>query len=180
MYAWPVYVVQRGDWLQAIARLTGSSVAELIRANCLVDTVIYPGQEIHVPHTPITPTFTPTVFTNTPTDFKLVDAMTCDAPYYVSLSVAASDPEGILFVIVQFYTVEDVFIGQITMKPDGSTYYGSGAFSQQYSVYDIDYYTFSASDNIQDVTVSQPYRDRTGLCDPPSQAGFHVGSHEVQ
>jgi len=184
MYAWPIYAVQRGDWLIAIARATGSTDQELIRANCLLDTVIYPGQELHVPRLPaatpsITPV-TPTITTNTPTDFRLMDVMTCDAPYYVSLSVTALDPEGILFVIVQFYTVEDVLIGQLTMEPDGSIYYGSGAFSQQYTIYDIDYYTFSASDNIQNVTVSQSYRDRSGSCDPPVQVGIHDKASEAQ
>jgi LysM repeat protein len=171
IYAWPVYVVQRGDWLQAIAGITGSSVAELIRANCLVDTVIYPGQELHVPRLPITPTFTATTFTNRPTDFKLAEILSCDAPYYVSVAVSADDPEGILFVVVRFYTAGDLLISEMTMEPNGSTYSVDGFISQQFTVDDIDYYKFSAIDGLQDVTVSASYTDRASSCVPPVQAG---------
>lgn len=174
MYAWSVYVVQRGDWLQAIAGITGSSVPELIRANCLVDTVIYPGQELHVPRLPITPTFTPftpTTFTNTPTDFKLLDILACDVPYHVLLALSAGDPQGIQSVVVRFYTAQDFLISEMDMEPDGSTYSVDEFISQQFTVYNIDYYQFSAVDGLNDVSVSSRFRDRSSSCVPLTQAG---------
>lgn len=63
---WPVYIVQRGDTLFSIARVTGSTVDELVRANCLFDEHIYAGQALRVPRLPPTPTHTPTP-TPTPT-----------------------------------------------------------------------------------------------------------------
>jgi LysM repeat protein len=171
MYAWPVYVVQAGDWLNAIAQKTASSVPELIRANCLVDTVIYPGQQLHVPRLPVTPTFTPTIFTNTPTDFKLVEILACDAPYYVSLSVSVDDPEGVNSVVVRFYTAGDFLISEMKMEPNGSVFSASGPVSQQFTVDDIDYYQFTAVDGLQDVTFSPAYRDRSSSCIVLKQAG---------
>ncbi len=172
MYAWPVYVVQAGDWLQAIARKTASSVPELIRANCLLDTVIYPGQELYVPQLPTsTPSITPTLWTNTPTDFKLSEILSCDAPYYVSISVLVEDPQTILSVIVRFYTIGDTLIREMIMEPNGSTYSAGGPISQQYTVDNIEYYNFVAIDGLQDVTVSVSYRDRSSTCMPFSQAG---------
>jgi len=74
---WPVYRVQRGDILIAIAQATGSTVRELMEANCLPDTRIYAGQLLYVPRLPIytftltpsvTPSITPTAtLTNTQT-----------------------------------------------------------------------------------------------------------------
>jgi len=61
-YAWFIYVVQSGDTFSYIARITGSTVKELMQANCMIDTLIFPGQRLYVPRLPIeTPTFTPTV-----------------------------------------------------------------------------------------------------------------------
>lgn len=68
---WPVYTIQRGDTLYSIARRTGTLYKPLMKANCLTDTLIYPGQRLYVPRLPrptktITPTNTPTS-TPTPT-----------------------------------------------------------------------------------------------------------------
>ncbi|MBK8047280.1 MAG: LysM peptidoglycan-binding domain-containing protein [Anaerolineales bacterium] len=54
---WPVYIVQPGDTLTWIAQNTGSTVAELVQANCLAEpAVIYVGQPLHVPRLPgVTP-----------------------------------------------------------------------------------------------------------------------------
>ena len=65
-FGWPVYVVQPGDTLFSLARLTGSTVEELKRANCLFDERIYAGQRLYVPRLPPTATYTPTP-TPTPT-----------------------------------------------------------------------------------------------------------------
>jgi len=59
-YAWFSYIVQRGDTFSHIARITGSTVKELMQANCMMDTLLFPGQRLHVPRLPIeTSTFTP-------------------------------------------------------------------------------------------------------------------------
>ncbi|MFW5709606.1 MAG: LysM peptidoglycan-binding domain-containing protein [Chloroflexota bacterium] len=47
---WPVYTVTAGDTLARIASLTGSTVAELTQANCLIDANrIEVGQRLYVP-----------------------------------------------------------------------------------------------------------------------------------
>jgi LysM repeat protein len=56
---WDVYVIQRGDNLSNIATRVGSTVEELIAANCLENpNRIRSGQEIYVPTLP-NPTNTP-------------------------------------------------------------------------------------------------------------------------
>src|SRR5690242_20446480 len=73
-FFWPIYRVQPGDTLFALASATGSTVSELISANCLVNNQIRAGQSLHVPHLlidTITPTETPTATstsTQTPTE----------------------------------------------------------------------------------------------------------------
>ena len=59
---WFVYYVESGDTLSALARLTGSTVEELIQANCLPDTRINKSQLLYVPRPVIKPptlTYTP-------------------------------------------------------------------------------------------------------------------------
>lgn len=163
---WPVYIVQAGDNLSHISNLTGASVYELMTANCLPDTRIYAGQRLYVPRLPViaTDTFTPPP--NTPTDFRIVDILACNPPIDVSLSVYVYDPQGILSVIAQVFTQQNFLIGQIVMNADGSIYYGSDPISRQYTVLDIAYYNFVATDALQNVTVSQPFVSRTSSCNP--------------
>ena len=50
---WPIYVVQRGDTLFSIAQQTGSTVGELVLANCISNpNRIVVGQELRVPRLP--------------------------------------------------------------------------------------------------------------------------------
>ena len=81
---WVVYYVRRGDTLSRLAALTGATVSQLQKANCLGrSTTIRVGQRLYVPHLPPVqaptrtptrrpPTATPTrwtpppAFTNTP------------------------------------------------------------------------------------------------------------------
>lgn len=58
-FYWPTYRVQPGDWLSSIGRATGSSIQELMAANCLVNDRIYAGQLLYVPRLPSN-TSTPT------------------------------------------------------------------------------------------------------------------------
>lgn len=54
---WFVYVVQRGDTLNNIARRAQSSIAELAEGNCLANVnIIFTGQTLYVPRIPATPT----------------------------------------------------------------------------------------------------------------------------
>jgi LysM repeat protein len=58
---WETYVVQRGDSLSRIATISGSTLDEIIAANCLENPDrIRAGQEIFVPSLPTTPTSSPT------------------------------------------------------------------------------------------------------------------------
>jgi LysM repeat protein len=65
-FGWTIYSVRPGDTLASIARATGTTVAQLMLANCLVSDRIYAGQRLYVPRLPIPPTLPPT-FTPTPT-----------------------------------------------------------------------------------------------------------------
>jgi len=62
--SWQVYVVQRGDTLYSLARRFGTTITDIIQANCLKSYTIYVGQRLYLPPPP--PTFTPTA-TGTPT-----------------------------------------------------------------------------------------------------------------
>lgn len=64
-FYWSDYLVQPGDTLYSLAGATGSSVEELMLANCLPDNRIYYGQILYMPRLPIktftsTPSTTPT------------------------------------------------------------------------------------------------------------------------
>lgn len=171
MYWWPVYLVQRGDTLFSIAGLTGSTVNELMLANCLLDSRIVAGGKLYVPRLPIltptptdTPTITPTTLADTPTNFILYQPMDCKPPDYVSFSVMATDPEGVLSVTIQLYTKDNSLVGQQKMTPNGSIYSASGTLGKQYTVYDVDHYIFTAVDGFQNQFDSQPYFDRSSTC----------------
>ena len=62
--SWVTYVVQTGDTLNSLASRTNTSVYELQQFNCLDSFTIQPGQTIHLPLTPPTPTVT---YTPSPT-----------------------------------------------------------------------------------------------------------------
>lgn len=166
-YDWPIYVVQRGDWLIAIARTTGTTDQELRQANCLVDALIYPGQKLYVPRLPIIPTVPTAVPTDIPTDFKLPTMLSCDPPWYVTISVTVFDPQGIRSVTVIFSARDGTFIDDMTMQGDGSTFSAAGPLQGNYNVYAIDHYSFVASDGSQNVVFSRAYYDRFSNCDPP-------------
>jgi LysM repeat protein len=168
-HAWPVYIVQGGDTLYSLAIATGSSVDELMRANCLPDSRIYRGQLLYVPRMPIvtlTPSNTPPTPSNSEAEFK-PDIMSCDYPTAVSFAVNVYDPEGIRSVEVHVYArVEEAteLAARIPMEPDGDTYYGSGDLSEPFIVYDVVYYSFYAVDSANDDTVSPAYQERSSDC----------------
>ncbi len=72
---WFIYYIESGDTLSALARLTGSTVAELMDANCLSDTRIYKGQLLYVPRLVIrTPTSTATPKPDLPPVVTIISA----------------------------------------------------------------------------------------------------------
>ncbi len=79
---WVIYFVQRGDTLFRIAFNTGTNVAELKLANCLIGDQIFPGQSLYVPRLP--PTVTPNTITPEPPPdlvvirFQVMDAAKID------------------------------------------------------------------------------------------------------
>jgi len=99
---WSIYQVQAGDILIAISQATGTTVPELMLANCLPDTRIYAGQLLYVPRLPTytltltssatpsvtqtaTSTHTPTAtVTDTPTATPATFATTCDQAYFIA------------------------------------------------------------------------------------------------
>lgn len=69
-FYWPSYYVKPGDTLFALASSIGSTVDELVSANCLSNHWIYTGQRLYVPRLPVitSPTAIPTLtLTETPT-----------------------------------------------------------------------------------------------------------------
>jgi hypothetical protein len=62
-FYWPIYRVKPGDTLFSLALATGSTVQELLSANCLASSQIYSGQALYVPRpiaNPVTSTVTAT------------------------------------------------------------------------------------------------------------------------
>src|SRR5574339_371874 len=77
-FYWPTYRIRPGDWLSSIAAATGSSVRELMAANCLVNDRIYAGQLLYVPRLPASPV--PPTPSPTPTDTGTPSITPTDTP----------------------------------------------------------------------------------------------------
>ena len=76
---WPVYTVVAGDTLGVIAQRTGSTVAQLVTANCLSNAeLIYVGQKLYVPRLPVT--LTPVVVNTPVTPQTVIPTQNPDAP----------------------------------------------------------------------------------------------------
>jgi len=71
---WVIYIVQRGDTLFHLGQEFGIPYTEIKRANCLTSSIIHVGQLIYVPPWATrTPSPTPILFYNTPTETVTVD-----------------------------------------------------------------------------------------------------------
>lgn len=162
-YSWPIYVVQHGDYLARLAPITGSSVPELMLANCLPDTVIYVGQRLYVPYLPvppatITPTYTSIPPTNGPTVFQspsiCYDTGLAQKPIYsIFISVTPFDLEGINS-LVAFYRVNGGAWNRLSMTSYGNYYAGSGPLGSTPTKNDVVYYMFQATDNVGNIGTS--------------------------
>jgi hypothetical protein len=93
---WPIYFVQQGDTLSTLARATGSTIDELMLANCLHDPGIHPGQPLHVPRVPVkalppTPSPSPTA-TSTASPTATLTATPTDTPTATPTNTASVAP----------------------------------------------------------------------------------------
>ena len=165
-FDWPIYRVERGDTLYALALATGSTVPELKVANCLESDRLVVGQLLYVPRLPATPTATDTLTSppqDTLTTFEF-GGMTCDAPYYVSFFVQAYDPDGIDSISVRVYSSQDSLLIEISMEWIEESYSGGTSLVEPYTIADVAYYRFHAVDGLKNTTVSQPYAERADSC----------------
>jgi hypothetical protein len=162
-----VYRIKRGDTLFSLALGTGSTVRELVSANCLLNDRIFAGQLLYVPRLPVEPTVTDTETSPTedsPTTFELLESMTCDPPSFVSFSVRANDPEQISSVAVQVYSSQGQIIAEMSLEGDQINYSGWTFLTEPYTVADIAYYQFRAVDSLGNVTTSPSYTERSSSC----------------
>lgn len=181
-FEWPAYRVKRGDTLFSLAIATGSTVHELVSANCLESDRIIAGQLLYLPRLPVEPTPTDTLTSepkDSPTGFEILESMTCDPPAYVAFSVKAYDPEEISSISVLVYSGQDTLISEIPMDWNGANYSGWTSLSEPYTVADIAYYQFRAVDRLGNVTISQTYRERSSSC-VVVQQGFQDGGREAR
>lgn len=94
---WPVYIIQRGDTLSRLASATGSTVNELMWANCLTSDRIYSGQPLYVPRLP----------TSTPTVPPTQPALACAT--FDDLEPGMEYPVGKTFLTPDFSVTVDLF-----------------------------------------------------------------------
>ena len=102
---------------------------------------------------------TPTVFLKPNITFMLCSVVTND----IYFNVMPSDPQGIRAVSV-FYDINNDPKFEITMEPDGETYYGSGTVLGQYLTSDTVNYFFKAMDNFGTITDSPMFQSSPELC----------------
>jgi LysM domain-containing protein len=110
-----------------------------------------------------TPTLTradiPTIFLNPSVNFTLCSQTSNE----IFFSVLAYDPDIISSVSV-FFEINNGPQVEISMGPDGDTYYGSGTVLGQYATTDTVNYFFRAVDNFGNTTDSTLYRSSPQLC----------------
>jgi len=184
--SWPVYFTQQGDTLVSVARSIGSSVDELMLANCMHDARIQPGQPLYLPRLPVmtptptssvtatyipsitptnTPTVTATITPNVSTVFQNPrGTYSCSERsdnFYVS--VTPYDPQGVRSVIA-IYLINSEPREEILMQPDGETYYGSTFSAGEYATVDIVNFYFIALDNSGEMTESKVYNASITPC----------------
>lgn len=183
---WPVYHAQWGDSLFSIASSIGSSVEELMQANCLLAEPILPGQLLYLPRLPVTPTFTPSITpTNTPsstptdtptatvtaipdvpTDFQYPSgtySICASVPDVLDASVIPIDPQGI-GSLTAFYSINGDSWSELPMQPDGNTYNGSIFLSSKYETVDTVNFYFLAYDSLRNRTESTKYKASITSC----------------
>jgi len=123
---WPTYSVVWGDTLFSLARATGSTVEELMLANCLYNDHIYADQILYVPRLPIKPpTITPSI---PPTETKIPSPTPCIpmkswSTYRVqkgdTLDSIARRTHSVAWLLMQANCLnnEDIYVGQLLFVP---------------------------------------------------------------
>ena len=101
----------------------------------------------------------PTIFLNPNISFVLCSDVSND----IYFNVMPSDPQGVRSVSV-FYDIKYGPKVEISMGPDGDTYYGSGTVVGKYSTSDIVNYFFTAVDGLGNSTESGHYQASPQLC----------------
>ena len=178
-YYWLVYFVQDGDTLYALAQATGTTVDELMLANCLLYTIIYTDQPLYVPRLPIravtptpssTVTVTPSVTLPAPTVFQNPSLCLDSYRYqnlYFSFSVVADNPQGIRSITAHYRINTDPQLAVSLTRYQTAYYRGQTQIPANYVTTDPVYYYFQAVDGLGYVTTSPEWsavlRDCSGL-----------------
>jgi len=150
---WPVYTVAAGDTLGQIAQRSGTTVDQLVTANCLADAgLIYAGQALYVPVQPATltpaPTLTP-VATANPNMPIFGKALTADQHWIDSTGRAVTYYQAVRVTVgvvqnaikVDFYVIDPTGGSAIYIGTDSDPW--DGAFVD-YSFPVTGDYTFQA------------------------------------
>ena len=138
---------------------TPTDTATATATNTPTETPIPMPTDSPTPTPTSTSADTPTVFLNPSITFVLCSAPAND----IYFNVIPSDPQGIRAVSV-FYDINDGPKVEITMGPDGETYYGSGTVLGQYSTSDTVSYSFRVMDNFGSITDSRIVPSSPELC----------------
>jgi hypothetical protein len=138
-FYWSTYRVQAGDTLFSIAARAGSSVNELMQANCRENDRIYSGELLYVPRLwtdPVTITPTPT---GTPTSTETLAAIPTDTPTATptdTLSPTPSITPTPTDTIVPVGCDRAQFIADVTVPP-GTVMLPGTTFSKTWSVMNV-------------------------------------------
>jgi len=163
-----------------------------MQANCLLAEPILPGQPLYLPRLPVTPTYTSSITpTNTssstptdtptetitsppdvPTDFQNPSgtySLCSTVPDILDISVIPVDPQGI-GSLTAFYSINGDSWSEISMQPDGNTYYGSIFLSSKYETVDTVNFYFLAYDSLGNRTESKKFDALITFCSATQQS----------
>jgi len=138
---------------------TPTNTATATATDTPTETPIPMPTDSPTPTTTSTSADTLTVFLKPNITFMLCSDVAND----IYFSVMPSDPQGIRAVSV-FYDINGGTKVEITMGPDGDTYYGSGTVLGQYSTSDTLNYFFRVMDNFGSITNSPIVPSSPELC----------------
>ena len=137
-FGWLIYIVQPGDTLYSLALSTGTTIQQLMLANCQVNqNVVIAGQSLYVPRLPPTKTTTPlppilgTAFARPGKSSYLVPgqqrfASTDCLPSTIIFNAAASSPIDIAQVRLEYHYEDGAASGSdvtVSMNPSGNGQY---------------------------------------------------------
>lgn len=208
-FYWPTYHVQAGDTLFAIASFSGSTVAELMQANCRTNDRLYIGELLHVPRLwsePGTITPTPTASaTPTPTGTETVTGTPTDTPTATPTDTLSPTPtdtpsptpsitptptETIVLACDRAQFIADVTIPAGTYMPPGTTFtktwrvmnVGTCAWTPSYQIvfFGGEQMGAPASQPLSQSVAVQQTVDISVRMTAPRSAGFYLGTWMLQ